>query len=368
MVSIEHTSYSLAGGPCLALGDFRSHGRPARVCLVWAVVLLASGIPARGADRPVADICRILTLLPETAEPVRIEAADVRVPPGGHLQGVQLLGGIDGNHLILSHDSLSEAYLVVARMAASPTESGRVIHVQPLPSDGKSPPLRHAGGMQLAGTVLAVGVEDNQQKQRSVIQFWEFSRHRQPLMLEHLTIQRSGSEPKDMTAGAVGLVPRQQDFLLAVANWDSRAIDFYTSNGKPLGDRNCRFDFHSRWEEPRAEKGDWLGGTRFGAYQSTNLIVDIAGRMGLVGFATTPAGQDMVDLFVVEMEQPPTRRLRKIASKIMQLVPGNHFRFAAGLAIDDQHAAVLASPHRLQGQTTLSIVRRAEAGAADSSQ
>jgi len=40
--------------------------------------------------------------------------------------------------------------------------------------------------------------------------------------------------PKDKTAGAVGIVRRDHDHLLAVANWDARDLDFYQSNGLPL--------------------------------------------------------------------------------------------------------------------------------------
>ena len=56
----------------------------------------------------------------------------------------------------------------------------------------QTPPLRHAGGMQLAGDVLAVGLEDNQQKTRSEIQFWDVADPARLVQLAHLTLRRDG--------------------------------------------------------------------------------------------------------------------------------------------------------------------------------
>lgn len=323
----------------------------------WAGVLPAAELSASGPS--VSDILTLLDPLPRDAESLRLDAPDVSVPQGGHLQGIQQLPReLPSAHrtLVLSHDSASEAYLVVAEIPADGKTSGQVIHVQRLPTDGQLPLLRHAGGMQLAGSVLAVGVEDNQGKLRSEIQFWDFSNPQQPAQLQHLTIRRRGSAPKDMTAGAVGLVRGPRDYLLAVANWDSRAVDFYVSNGLPLGDAKCRFAWHSRWEDARADKRQWRGGGQFGTYQAINLVVDSAGRVGLVGFDTTLAGEDLVDLFVVDFASTANLRLRKVATKSVRLVKGNHFRFAGGIAIDADKASLLASPRTLERETTLSIV------------
>jgi hypothetical protein len=214
--------------------------------------------------------------------------------------------------------------------------------------------------MQLSGSVLAVGVEDNQDKLRSEIQFWDFSQPQQPVQLQHLTIRRRGSAPKDMTAGAVGLVRTPQGHLLAVANWDSRAVDFYQSNGLPLADAKCRLAWHCRWEDARADKRTWLGGARFGTYQAINLVVDRTGRVGLVSFDTTLTGEDVVDLYAVDLASTTAERLRKVATRSIRLVKGNHFRFAGGVALDAEKAVLLASPRTLDRETTLSIVAEHE--------
>lgn len=296
---------------------------------------------------------------PKQAQPFQIDASSLRVPPGGHLQGIQCLtdeAKADRTTIVLSHDSLSEAYLVTADCPSDLSGLGRVASVQLLPSDGQLPPLRHAGGFQLTGNVLAVGVEDNQQKLRSQIQFWNFALREQPQQLQHLTIVRRSSMPKDMTAGAVGLVRLDRSYLLAVANWDSRAIDFYVSNGKELIDRACRFEFRDRWEDASADKSGWRDGPRFGAYQSINLVADASGRIAIFGFETSPQGEDRVDVFAIDRQQPLSRRLRKVASKTVKLVEGSHFRNAAGLVAAPGKLTLLASPNQLGPTTTLSIL------------
>ena len=180
------------------------------------------------------------------------------VPSGGHLQGVQMRFYPTANRhvLFLSHDSETAGYLLAVEFAADLVAPGRVIHVHPFPSDGASPPLRHAGGFQLSGDVLAIGLEDNQQKTRSQVQFWDVADPTRLRPLEHLTILRSG-EPEDQTAGGVALVRRKYDHLVAVANWDSRAIDFYASDDKPLADPACRFHQLGRWQVAGADTSHW---------------------------------------------------------------------------------------------------------------
>ena len=106
--------------------------------------------------------------------------------------------------------------------------------------------------------------------------------------------------PEDATAGAVGIVRREHDHLVAVANWDCRAIDFYVSNGQPLHDAACRFARKSRWTAEAAATDDWQPNRTRGQYQAINLLADESGRIYMLGF-DTPAGLDVVDLFRVDL-------------------------------------------------------------------
>jgi hypothetical protein len=284
------------------------------------------------------------------------------LPPGGHLQGIQWRP--DAVHqrqlAFLSHDSNSVAYfLVVAiddKTTAGEPDDNRILHVHHLPSDGQQPPLRHAGGIQLVGDVLVVGVEDNQEKKRSQVQFWNVANPSEPLPMTHLTIERRSEQPKEMTAGAVGLVERDKDHLLAVANWDSRALDFYVTNGKPLADSQCKFTLKTRWQVEIASKSSWRPDSSFGTYQAINLLADTERRVYLLGFDTTPAGQDVVDLFRVELDQPPAI-LQKLDRRLIRLVGDNHFRFAAGASVQDGRLLILSSERNVAPRTRLNSVR-----------
>jgi hypothetical protein len=295
--------------------------------------------------------------LPTTGQPLAFDLNGFEVPPGGHLQGVQM-GPADGEqrYAFLSHDSQTVGYLLVVEFPADLGGPGRAIHLQKFPSDGQSPPLRHAGGIQLCENVLAVGVEDNQQKTRSQVQFWDVANPREPKQYEHLTIRRQG-EPEDQTAGGVALARTDGRYIAAVANWDSRAIDFYQTNGRPLTDAECRFEMQVRWVAATADRSSWRPDRDTGQYQAINLIAGPDGKLLLAGFATTPTGHDVVDVFAVELGQSPEQILRKVSRQPMKLTEGNHFRNAGGLWLDGDRIAVLASPRNLAPRTTLNLAR-----------
>ncbi len=322
----------VASGPALG----QEHGQPTRDATIANVESALARIPAEGK------------LLKFTGTPP--------VARGGHCQGIQLAFDAARNRHVafLSHDSETIAYVVILEFPADLAADGRVLHVHAFPSDGRSPPLRHAGGIQLLDNILVVGLEDNQQKTRSEIQFWDVSNPATPSPLAHLTIRRAGA-PKEKTAGAVGIVARDHDHLLAVANWDSRAIDFYVSNGKPLDDPKCRFELHGSWQSDRAEKNDWRPNSEVGAYQAVNLVSDAHRNLFLVGFETSPAGKDFVDLFSIELAQAPARALRKLAHKPMQLPGENHFRYSGGLWIERDRLTILSSQRDLGREGHISI-------------
>lgn len=337
----------------------------ARSLAIAAALLVAMPPAARGAEPAPAKVARLLTdvvasfeQVPSSSEAASFALGKTKLPRGGHLQGIQVrFDAIKNRHLVyLTHDSETVAYLMVVEFVHDFTRPGRVVAYQVFPSDGGSPPLRHAGGTQLVGDILAVGLEDNQQKTRSEIQFWDVASAEKPAQLKHLTIPRTGTA-KDKTSGAVGLVRREAGHLLAVANWDSRAIDFYVTPTSNLSDPACRFEHHARWQAVSAETTDWQPDATFGTYQAVNLVADAQGGLFLLGLNTTSAGKDIVDLFSVRLDQPPDKMLRKLAQKELKLAKENRFRFAGGIWVDRGRLAVLSSSRNLAPQTWIGIAR-----------
>src|SRR5262249_31208403 len=149
---------------------------------------------------------------------------------------------------------------------------------------------------------------------------------------------------------------RASDHLLAVANWDSRAIDLYTSNGKALSDVGCKFEHRSRWQDATADKGDWQPDKIFGAYQAINFVADVGGKLFLLGF-DTPGSNDVVDLFAVDTGLAANKQLRKLARKALKLQADNHFRFAGGAWIADGRLMIVSSPRDFSGETLLNLAR-----------
>jgi hypothetical protein len=284
---------------------------------------------------------------------------DHKLPAGGHIQGLQLRPDPANKRklLFLSHDSNTQAYFVIASIAVDAAnakgDSNRVVHVQTLPSDGKQPPLRHAGGIQLAGDILAVGVEDNQEKLRSEVQFWNVADPEKPVQLNHLTIARQSERPMEMTAGAVAIVERADDYLVAVANWDCRSIDFYQSTGKRLDALDCRFRLLSRWDalqlsqRPRGSSG---------AYQAINLFAGDDHRLYLAGFETATDRRDFIELLAVDASDSRVE-IRLLERRELKLLGGHHFRYGAGASTEGRRWTFFGSPANLTPETTISLPR-----------
>jgi hypothetical protein len=325
---------------------------------------------AAAADAPQSDVHAAFRNPSGNVETLRFTLDGHTFPSGGHVQGIQLQPNSQHGqqHLILSHDSNTAAYLVMAAIAADdPANSAgnnRVVHVQMLPSDGQQPPLRHAGGIQRVGDLLAVGVEDNQDKLRSEVQFWNIADPTKPTQQSHLTIHRRSERPKEMTAGAVGIVERDNDFLVVVANWDSRNIDFYQSTRKQLDDPNCRFQHTARWNAPLTASRP---GKSAGSYQAIQLLTDENDKSSgngpkpppqlyLLGFETTVANKDIVDLYAVDLAYSKVD-LRWLDQREVKFSGDQHFRFGGGATVDGSRWELVATPSHLTPQTTISLTK-----------
>jgi hypothetical protein len=197
-------------------------------------------------------------------------------------------------------------------------------------------PLDHASGFQRLANGIAVGVEDDNGRRRSDIQFWQTRGSLAPRQLRDLTISRSGAK-KVSTAGAVGIAEVGARTLLAVGTWDSATIDFYWVTGNPFQDSTRQFRLWRTWRKRGADKTGWID-RNFGIYQSLNLVTQQNGELFMVAFNRSPAGKDFMDLYAIDLRPSTdsTRMLRKVAKKHMICRGGANFSKAAGIFVRSQ--------------------------------
>jgi len=282
---------------------------------------------AADANPKVADVLAALQCLSAAPEPAPCRDGDFSVPSGGHLQGIQEATIAGEPFAILSGSAARESYLALISLAESP---GQVTAIKPL----LSRPFKHAGGFQVCGDYLAVGIEDDNTKDTSRI--WILSL---PELLESarpkpvIEIKRQG-QYKRATAGAVGMAKVVDRHLVCVGTWDSATIDIYLSNGEPLDDPVCAFDFRETWDLKKADRSDWSD-RDFASYQNLNLVVDVKDQVFLVGFART-GGADVADVFTLDLDAStsPARRLQKIGRYSFR-GRKTSFRHGAGLVVTD---------------------------------
>lgn len=223
----------------------------------------------------------------------------IRVPSGGHLQGIQPLGD---SLLVITASSGDYSYYLLA-------DQHRVRSIQKI-SDS---PFRHAGGCQAAGRNLTVGVEDNRSKMQSDIYRIQLDAAGKETRKEILT-SRQGTF-KRSTAGAVGYVEAGTTWLAAVADWDSRNIDFYASRRDSivlLGTATAPDSLH------------WC------AYQSVNLVLDTTGGLYMIGFGLDSKG-DRADLFAVQLNNGQAA-LQLVRTRYFKC-KGAGFRYGAGIHV-----------------------------------
>lgn len=328
---------------------------------LWATSALPGKAVAqqqRDANPQLEDPIAAFANIPPDARQVQFRKGTSRFLRGGHFQGIQSFFDRESNKQIcfLTRDSDTKAYFLAVEFDPGPQGVGTIRHFQELPSDGKQPPLKHPGGTQLIGDYLVVGVEDNQDKRRSQVQFWDVSNPCAPVVRGPLTIRRQSNVPKDRTAGAVGIVKRATDHLLVVGNWDSRVLDFYTSNGLPLSDDRCRFSLQVRWSAAGAVRARWHPNRAWGNYQGLNLVSDPGFKVYLLGFHTNNLRHDVIDLFSVDLSQASSDIIQKAMSKRLHLRGGTHFQYSGGIFVKSSRELVSYSTGRdVHEEMTISV-------------
>jgi len=252
------------------------------------------------------------------------------IPSGGHLQGIQRTY-TRRPCFIISGSSDHEAYFIVVGKTVDGYE---IIQKKTISYD----PYRHAGGIQIIGDYLVVGVEDNSKKNKSRVCFFHIRNPEKPMGDPIITIPREGEE-KLATAGAVAIVKRPADHLLMVGSWDSDTLDFYKSNGIALGKPGCEFTFWQTWNKDDACRDDWSDHA-WGNYQNLNLISDRNDCLFLIGYYCDEKQGDYADLYSLDLSNPVPEMIRKESRKHLKCIRGASFQYGGGIYINNERSLI----------------------------
>ena len=267
--------------------------------------------------------------------------SDIKGLNGGHLQGVQMHRTNSDNdvyNIVATASSVSHAYYVCAKVSGinSTQRLLKSIHINSTELKAStdihiidSLPYRHAGGCQLSGDVMAVGIEDNMAKDKAKVALINVNDNNSIIVVNRRgTFERS-------TAGAVAYIRLKTDqYLIAVGDWDTKNIDFYQSKPSNV----AAFDSIATY------KADTI--SAWGSYQSINLIQQADGKLYMIGFCLDAKGS-RADLFSLTLEGGA--KLQVVASRYFKTEKGVSFRYGAGIDItEDKKMVILACQRTLR--------------------
>tara|TARA_R110000868_G_scaffold101706_1_gene279958 strand:+ start:52753 stop:54468 length:1716 start_codon:yes stop_codon:yes gene_type:complete len=260
---------------------------------------------------------------------------------GGHLQGIQLY---KEHSIYLSGSSDKLSYMVKIHLGDQP----KVVAIDTLMHS----PLRHAGGFQIFDRFLAVGIEDNKERNLAYLQVYNLEAAT-PFDNPIYTVERKGDYER-VTAGAVGITAYQDEILILVANWDSRVLDFYSCPAEDFYAGKGDLRLKNSIEVKKLSTADWSD-PKWESYQNLNLFSDRNEQLFVVGTAKNEDGRQVADLFKLHLK-PSTPKITKISSKIFHPTEGVDFKATAGLNISTSGTLILAAaPYQLEKSTTIDI-------------
>ncbi|MGQ7871115.1 hypothetical protein [Sunxiuqinia sp. sy24] len=243
---------------------------------------------------------------------------------GGHLQGVQIMPDKQHHYAFVTGSCSLYSYYAVIKL----DETNEVIAVQKL----MDKPYKHAGGFQIFQNYLAVGIEDNEAKDKSKVCIYAISNPENPPLEPIAMIERKGS-PLRSTAGCVGMTKHQDQFLIVVADWDSKHLDFYACKSEKIIEDD--FDLVGSIDIENHSREGWIN-PNWWAYQNINLFSTGKNQLFLIGLGQDEQPEHVADLFRLSESDSGKFKLTKVASKTFNCEKGASFKAGAGVEIDEE--------------------------------
>lgn len=261
---------------------------------------------------------------------------------GGHIQGIQPYDNKNGPYVFMTGSSDSHSYLAVVKNDENP----KVVSVNQL----MERPFKHAGGFQITKNWLAVGIEDNSAKDKSKVYIYDISNPERPDVVPVTIIERAG-EPLRSTAGCVAITEYKNKILLAVGDWDTKNIDFYTGN---LSDnKNRKFELVGSINTEKQIKSGWTD-KNWIAYQNINLF-NINERLYIVGLGQNNEGDNVADLFRLDEDNSGNFALVKLSSGLFNCDCDCTFKAAAGAEFHDGKFKIYAFGYHISETSCMNI-------------
>lgn len=264
---------------------------------------------------------------------------------GGHLQGVQYYSRTGQEYAFVTGSSSTYSYYGVVKINENP----HLISVVKI----LEKPFKHAGGFQIYEDYLAVGIEDNEERNRSKVYLFHLDDPENPPKDPVSIINREGAYER-ATAGAVGLTRVEDKFIVVVGDWDSRHLDFYVSETNDDQNHPIAFRKVHTISTAQIDKDDWSD-TQFHGYQNLNLIGGKQSELFLVGMGHNENQQNVADLFSISTDQFKSFSIKKITSKLLESKNGANFRSGSGIFFKNNQLNIISCSDHIREKSFLNI-------------
>lgn len=261
---------------------------------------------------------------------------------GGHLQGIQYLRHNQNEYYVVSGSSSSYSYYSIVKKG----DQNTVISVNKL----LDKPFKHAGGFQINNNLMAIGIEDNEAKDKSKVYVFQIDDPKNPSKEPLAIIERAGN-PKRATAGSVGICEVGNTILVVVGDWDSEHLDFYTLDKEKPNKATLTYSLDSK----ELDKSEWID-ENYLSYQNVNIVQDDAGALYLVGMTSNLLRENVLDLFELKTKDFSSFELKKFYSKKFPSNDQTTFRWGSGVYLDQNGAVtIMACSENIRDNSVIHI-------------
>ncbi len=286
-----------------------------------------------------------LEQIKDEAREISIQNSIPLYTSGGHIQGIQALKHQGRTFYFLSGSTDKYSYYSIARM----DEKKQFITHQMI----LEKPFKHAGGFQIYDNLMAVGIEDNDEKKRSKVFVYSVENPEAPPEKPLAIIERFGTVKRG-TAGCVAIAEIDDKVIIIVGDWDTKNLDFYVIKRELLGVDPSALILEYSMKTDEIEKSGWID-KEWLSYQNINLIKDQSNDLWLAGMATNLQGENILDLYKLSHEQYKSFSIQKVYRRNFGPNPRGLFRWGAGVYADGESIKILATPENIQDQTIIQI-------------